>query len=149
MSDLSETLYARTAPLLEAQRAAVARYAGLLDAQRAALRSEDFDLLGEVAGQAAGLLQGLAEVSRHLALLHAPLGETTGPRSAAVRSVFKALNVELDRIFAEIRQFTEVVQVRRDHLVRTLREHDGAALGRPGNRFRAGHADSAFLDRSG
>lgn len=149
MSDLSEQFYVKLSTLLEAQRASVARWAGLLEAQRAALRADDVELLADVSGQAALLFQGLEATTRHLNLVRGPLSETEGPRTEAVRGTLAAFTVELEDAFAQIRQFAEVVQERRSRVVRALQEHDGTASGRPGNSFRPGHSDSAFLDRSG
>jgi hypothetical protein len=149
VNDLSQQFFVRVSTLLEAHRASIARWAGLLEAQRAALRSDDLELLADVSGQAALLLQGLEETTRHLNLVRGPLSDTDGPRTQAVRGTLAALAVELEGAFAEIRQFAEVVQERRSRVVRALREQDGAALGRPGNSFRGGLGDPAFLDRSG
>ena len=149
MIDLSPDLYARLAELLEAQRVAVARHAGLLDAQRAALRSDDLELLVDVTGQAAHLLEGLELAGRHLTLASGPLAETTGPLSDAVRATVAALAGELHTAFAGVRQFAEALQERRDRLVRIILDENGMPVGRPGNSFRADPSDSAFLDRSG
>ena len=149
MTDLSEQFYTKVGALLEAQRAALARYAGLFEAQRAALHSNDLELLAEVATQAACLLESLEGAGRHLTMARGPLAETTGPRSESVRAMLAALAVELEHAFAGVRQFSRVLQARRDRLVRAIREETGTPVPRPGNSFRAGPADSAFLDRSG
>lgn len=149
MTDLSESLYEKIGTLLEGQRAAVARYAGLLDAQRAALKSDDIELLADVSGNAAHLLAGLESASRHLTAARGPVAETAGPRNETVRTLLAALSIELERTLVEVRQFAEALQGRRGQLVRTIQLADGGQPGGPGNSFRSGHPDSAFLDRSG
>lgn len=149
MTDLSESFYQRVGTLLETQRAAVARYTGLLEAQRAALRSDDLDLLADVAGQAAHLLAALEGAGRHLTIARGPLAETAGPRSDDVRTMLAALALELEQVFAGVRQFSGLLQARRDQLVEAILDENGAPRQGTGNRFRASRADSAFLDRSG
>jgi hypothetical protein len=149
VTDLSRQLFVRVSTLLEAQRASIARWAGMLEAQRAALRSDDLELLADVSSQAALLLQSLEESTRGLDLARGPLSETEGPRTDTVRETMAAIAAELEVAFANIRQFSEVVQERRSRVVRALQEQDGAAPGRPGSSFRSAHPDSAFLDRSG
>jgi hypothetical protein len=149
VSDLSERFYTGVATLLESQRAEVARYAGLLEAQRAALRSDDLELLADMAGQAAHLLEGLEKTGRHLTLARGPLAETAGPRSESVRAMLTALAIELEQGFAAAHQFSHLLQERRKRLVGAMLDENGAPGSRPGNSFRNTRTDSAFLDRSG
>jgi hypothetical protein len=149
MSDLSERFYTGVATLLESQRAELARYAGLLEAQRAALRSDDLELLAEMANQAAHLLEGLEKAGRHLTLARGPLAETVGPRSDSIRAMLAALAIELEQGFAAARQFSHLLLERRTRLVGVIVDENGAPGGRPGNKVRNIRTDSAFLDRSG
>jgi hypothetical protein len=149
MTDLAERACTRMAELLEAQRAAIAHHAGLLQAQRAALRSDDLELLSEIAGEAAHVLERLEVTSRHLVVGGGPPPGASGPRSDLIRSLLVTVAVELDRAYADLRQFTEAVQERRARLIDTLAEDRAGVRRRPGNGFRAAPPGPAFLDRSG
>ena len=146
MSDLPETLYRKIATQLEAQRAAIARYAGLLEAQRAALNAQDLELLADVSREAAQLLAGLEAATRPLTEACGPTG---GPRHAEVQTMLAALAVELRGMLEQARQFAETLHRQRARLIRAIQEEEGTHPGLPGNSFRPGHGDSAFLDRSG
>jgi hypothetical protein len=149
VTDLSEEFALKLSGVLDRQRAQLGRFAGLLDAQRAAFRSDDMELVSEVSGEAAHLLQNLEQTARHLSTRNGPLGESHGPRSDAIRAALATLVTEVDRTLAEVRQFSAVLEERRARLVRAILEEETAGMPRSGNNCRGSGPGSSFLDRTG
>ncbi len=149
MTDLGESLATRVCALLEAQRTAIGRHAHLLDAQRAALRADDLELVADLSGQSAHLLQNLEEAGRHLVVIQGQLAGAEGPRASMVRSLLAAVTAEVHIAFAGVRQFTEALVHKRNRLLQGITELGGRGLGPPGRSFRDPPADPTILDRSG
>ena len=149
MSDLPQSLYHKTRALLESQQATLERYGLLLDAQRAALRSDDVDLLSDLAEQAAHLLQGLEATSRNLVFIRGPLLGTSGPRHDSLRLLMDALSAESRRIVEGLGQFLAAAQSRREALVRSIMELEEGVSGPPGSSYRPGLRSPSFLDTTG
>jgi hypothetical protein len=130
VTDLPLPLAERMARVTAACEAACARHHSLLEVQRAALRTDDSEVLADLADESAELLAAIERQVRFPAEVRQYLEQAQGPRAVTARQRLQQLHSLLVGAQAGVREIERLLLIRRAGL---LRELGALTVAGPGN----------------
>lgn len=131
MTDLPVQLAERIARVTTVCEAACQRHRDLLEVQRAALRTDDGELLVQLADESNELLAVVERETRFPAEVRVALDQSRGPRATTARLRLEELRHLVLRAQAGVREVETVLMTRRAALLRELGALTVAGPGAP------------------
>lgn len=131
MNDLPVRLAERIARVSAECEAACDRHRDLLDVQRAALRTDDGELLAQLADESAELLAVVERQVRFPAEIRRLLDQAQGPRATTARLRLDQIRALVVRAQAGVREVETILMTRRAALLRELAALTVAGPGAP------------------
>lgn len=131
MTDLPLLLAERIARATAACEVACHRHRDLLDVQRAALRSDDSDLLANLADESADLLAVVERETRFPIEIRRTIEQSQGPRATTARQRLQQVHQLVLQAQASVREIERGLLTRRASLLRELSALTVAGPGAP------------------